>query len=455
MIITHKRLPRRTFLKGMGTAIALPMLDAMTPALASALGPTGRANAKAAVRLAFVYVPNGIVMKDWTPKGEGKGFEFTRILKPLEAFREDLFVLTGLADHNGNALGDGPGDHARAGASFLTGVHCKKTAGADIQAGVSADQIAAQALGSKTRFPSIELGCEDSRTVGNCDSGYSCAYTNSISWRTPTTPMPPEINPRMTFERLFGTADLSLDPATRARRAQYRKSILDLVREDTQKLAGTLGPTDRRKIDEYLSAVREIEQRIESAEQDNRGVTPKLEKPAGIPITFPDYAKLMYDLQVVAFQTDLTRVATLVVGREGSSRVYPEIDIPDPHHPLTHHRNNPDWIEKVTKINCLHAELFAYFLKKLKSTPDGDGTLLDHSMIVYGSGLSDGNRHMHEDLPVLLAGRGDGSLKPGRHIVYQRGTPMTNLYLTLLDRMGVRPESLGDSTGKLEHLADL
>jgi hypothetical protein len=422
----------------------------MTPAFARASRV-----ATPPVRLAFVYVPNGIVMKDWRPKVVGKGFEFTRILKPLESLREDLFVLSGLDERNGNPLGDGAGDHARAGAAFLTGVHCKKTEGADIHNGVSADQIAAQELGSKTRFPSIELGCEDSRTVGNCDSGYSCAYTNSISWRGQATPMPPELNPRMVFERLFGTADFSLDAETRARRVQYRKSILDFVRDDTRQLAGSLGSPDRLKLDEYLSAVREIERRIQIAEKDDHPVKPAIEKPAGIPITLPDYAKLMYDLQVVAFQADLTRVTTLMLGREGSMRVYPEIGIPDPHHPLTHHRDNPDWIEKVTQINCLHAELFAYFLKKLKSTPDGDGSLLDHSMIVYGSGLSDGNRHTHEDLPVLLAGRGDGSMKPGRHIVYPSGTPITNLYLTLLDRVGVHPEKIGDSTGKVEHLTEL
>ena len=450
MIITHKHIPRRTFVKGMGVAIGLPMLDAMTPAFARAMRPV-----TAPVRLAFVYVPNGIVMKEWRPKVVGKGFEFTRILKPLESLREDLFVLSGLDEQNGNALGDGPGDHARAGAAFLTGVHCKKTEGADIHNGISADQIAAQELGSKTRFPSIELGCEDSRTVGNCDSGYSCAYTNSLSWRTPQTPMPPELNPRMVFERLFGTTDFSLDAETRARRAQYRRSILDFVGDDTRQLAGRLGSPDRRKLDEYLSAIREIERRIQTAEKDNRSVTPAIEKPAGVPITLPDYAKLMYDLQVVAFQADLTRVTSLMLGREGSMRVYPEIGVPDPHHPLTHHRDNPDWIEKVTQINCLHTDLFAYFLKKLKSTPDGDGSLLDHSMIVYGSGLSDGNRHSHEDLPVLLAGRGDGSLKPGRHIVYRSGTPITNLYLTLLDRVGVHPEKIGDSTGKVEHLTEL
>ncbi|HYL99502.1 MAG TPA: DUF1552 domain-containing protein [Blastocatellia bacterium] len=449
MLLSRKRLGRRTFLKGMGVSVALPMLDAMVPALGFARGNA----VKPAVRLAFSYVPNGIIMDQWTPKVEGKAFEFTRVLKSLEPFRGDLLVLSGLADRNGNALGDGAGDHARAGASFLTGVHCKKTAGSDIHAGVSADQIAATQMESVTRFASIELGCEDSNTVGNCDSGYSCAYTNSISWRTPTTPMPPEVNPRSAFERLFGTADLSLDPATRARRAGYRKSILDLVTADTQSLTKTLGPSDRRKMDEYLSAVREIEQRIEGAEKDTRQVKPSIDKPAGIPFDFRDYVKLMYDLQVVAFQSDLTRVSTLIIGREGSTRVYPEINIPDPHHPLTHHRGNLEWIEKVTRINTLHVELFAYFLGKLKSTRDGDGTLLDRSLLVYGSGLSDGNRHKHEDLPILLAGHGGGSLKPGRHLVFEQETPIANLYMALLDRMGVEPERIGDSSGKLQHLA--
>ncbi|HKV37880.1 MAG TPA: DUF1552 domain-containing protein [Blastocatellia bacterium] len=451
MIITNKRLARRTFLKGMGSIVALPMLDAMIPAV----GFARNSDARAAVRLAFSYVPNGIIMPAWTPAVAGKAYEFSRILKPLEPFRNDIFVLSKLDLHNGNALGDGAGDHARAGASFLTGVHCKKTAGGDIQGGVSADQVAAAKLTGVTRFPSLELGCEDSRTVGECDSGYSCAYTNSISWRTPKTPMPPEVNPRAAFERLFGTGDLSLDPQSRARRARYRKSILDMVSEDTQQLVKTLGPADKHKIDEYLFSVREIEQRIEAAEKDTRRVTPPIEKPTGIPFGFPDYVKLMYDLQVVAFQTDLTRVCTLVIGREGSTRVYPEINIPDPHHPLTHHRNNPDWIEKVTRINCLHLELFAYFLGKLKSTRDGDATLLDRSMIVYGSGLSDGNRHVHENLPIVLAGRGAGTLNPGEHLVYPSGTPLTNLYLALLDRMGVRPETIGDSTGSLPYLAGL
>src|SRR5260370_3653746 len=399
MIITRKRLPRRTFLQGLGTVVALPMLDAMVHAFAR----SHSLDSKAPVRMAFAYVPNGIVMKDWTPEALGKDYAFTRILKPLEALREDIYVLSNLDSHTGNALGDGPGDHARAGASFLTGVHCRKTAGADIQGGVSVDQIAAASLTGATRFSSLELGCEDSRTVGDCDSGYSCAYTNSISWRTPQTPMPPEVNPRAAFERLFGTEDLSLDPQTRARRAKYRKSILDMVSEDTRNLVKTLGPADRRKMDEYLFSVREIERRIESAEKDPRRVSPAIDKPAGIPFEFPDPVELMLHLQVVAFQSDLTRVATLVVAREGSNRVYPEIGINDPHHPLTHHRNNPEWIDKVTRINTLHTELFAYLLQKLKSTPDGDGTLLDHSMLCYGSGLAVCNRHTQEELPVLLA----------------------------------------------------
>lgn len=451
MINIGKRLPRRTFLQGVGTMLALPMLDAMVPAFARP-----GSDLKRPVRMAFAYVPNGIVMKDWTPAKIGKDFEFTRILKPLEAFREDILVLSGLDSHTGNALGDGPGDHARAGASFLTGVHCRKTAGADIRGGVSVDQIAAARLAGTTRFSSLELGCEDSRTVGDCDSGYSCAYTNSLSWRTPQTPMPPEVNPRAAFERLFGTEDLSLDPQTRARRAKYRKSILDMVTEDTRSLVKTLGSGDRRKMDEYLFSIRDIEQRIASTERDPREIPHGLEKPApGIPFEFPEYGKLMCDLQVLAFQTDLTRVSTLVLGREGSSRVYPEIGISDPHHPLTHHRNNPEWIERVIRINTLHTEMFSYLLRKLKSTADGDGTLLDHSMVVYGSGLADGNKHTHEALPVLLAGRGGGSLKTGRHLTYSTGTPITNLYLSMLDRMGVQQETIGDSTGKLNQLDGL
>jgi hypothetical protein len=364
-------------------------------------------------------------------------------------------VLSGLEHENANALGDGPGDHARAAACYLTGVHPKKTAGADIQNGISVDQIAANHLSGQTRLASIELGCEDTRIVGNCDSGYSCAYTNSISWRGPTTPQPPETNPRAVFERLFG-ADADLDPATRAQRLRSRRSILDLVSERSQALRNDLGTTDRRKLDEYFAAVRDIEQRIELAEKHAATeFHPDMEKPSGIPATFADHVALMFDLQALAFQADVTRVATMMIGREGSVRTYPEIGVSDPHHPLTHHRNNAEWIEKVTQINVFHMQLFAKFIAKLAATPDGDGTLLDHSMIVYGSGIADGNRHTHLDLPVLLLGNGGGALHPGRHIAYPKDTPMTNLYLTLLDRVGVRPESIGDSTGHIEHLTEI
>jgi hypothetical protein len=447
MIITGKHLPRRTFLKGLGVSLALPMLDAMTPAMAFA------AAKRAPTRLAFTYVPNGVTMDAWTPVESGAGFAFPRILKPLEPFRSQTLVLSGLAQHNANALEDGAGDHARAAACYLTGVHPKKTAGEDIQAGVSVDQIAAQHIGADSRFPSIELGCDDSRTVGNCDSGYSCAYTNSLSWRSPTSPMPPETNPRLAFERLFG-GDAGLDPATKAMRRRDRRSILDIVAERTSSLVVTLGPADRRKVDEYLTSVREIERRIEIAERDTNEVTPDFEMPSGVPVLFGDYASLMFDMQALALQADLTRVSTLMMGREGSLRTYPEIGVPDPHHPLTHHRDNPEWIEKVTKVNVFHMEQFARFVSKLAAMPEGDGTVLDHTVIVYGSGIADGNKHTHENLPVLVIG-GGANFKGDRHLVYEDNTPMTNFYLTLLDRVGVREDQIGDSTGRVEHLTDV
>ena len=438
MTLTGKSLSRRTLLRGIGTAIALPMLDAMSPAFAATTK-----SGKPPMRLAFAYVPNGIIMKDWTPAAEGGTFDFPRILRPLEALSENVLVLSGLQQHNGFDLGDGPGDHARAAASFLTGTHPKKTSGADIQAGISVDQVAAQNIGHATKFASLEFGLEDGRLTGNCDSGYSCAYTNSISWRTPSTPMPPEVNPRAAFERLFGAEPET--PRARSKRESYERSILDFVLEDTRQLTGKLGPTDRRKMDEYLSAVREIERRIEMAEKDNQQIVPPIEKPDGVPAAFQDYARIMLDMMVLAFQTDLTRISTIMIGREGSVRTYREIGIADAHHPLTHHRGNAEWIEKITCINTHHVEQLAYFLGKLKSTPDGDGTLLDHTMVVYGSGLSDGNKHDHADLPVLVAGGGMGH----GHIRYAKQTPMNNLHLTLLDRAGVKIESLGDSQSEL------
>jgi hypothetical protein len=454
MIVTGRHLPRRTFLKGLGAAIALPYLDAMSPAFAAnAASAGGPALAGARQRLIFTYIPNGVTMEAWTPAAAGSAFEYTRILKPLEAFRDRTLVLSGLAHKNAYALGDGPGDHARAAACYLTGVHPKKTAGADIKNGVSVDQIAAQHIGATTRFPSLELGCDDSRTVGNCDSGYSCAYTNSLSWRSETAPNPPETNPRLVFERLFGSFDAGLDPETRAKRRASRSSVLDLVTDRTSDLVKTLGSADKRKVDEYLSSIREVERRIQMAEQDMTGLPEGFEKPTGIPVTYDEYASLMFDLQVLALQADLTRVITMMMGREGSMRTYPEIGVPDPHHPLTHHRNTPEWIEKVTQVNTFHMGLFGKFVEKLQATPDGDGTLLDQTLVVYGSGIADGDRHTHTDLPVLLVG-GAGSLKMGRHVRYE-DVPMTNLYLTVLDRVGVRAEAIGDSTGRAEHLTDV
>ena len=442
MILTRKHIPRRMFLRGMGATIALPWLDAMRPALA--------ATTKSPMRAMFVYVPNGIMMQSWKPKVAGRDFEFTRILKPLEPFRENITVLGGLDQRNGFALGDGPGDHACAGATWLTGVHPKKTSGADIAAGISADQVLAEHVAGQTKFSSIELGCEEGRTVGNCDSGYSCAYSNSISWRGPASPNPPESDPRIIFERLFGRDEIVGDPTARWRRMEYRKSILDMVQDDTRRLATNLGKKDKLKLDEYLFAVREIEQRIERAEKDHREFTPDMEKPAGVPVQFSEHVKLMFDLQIAAFQGDLTRVGTFMVGREGSTRVYSEIGLNDQHHPLTHHRNDPQMVEKVTQINSFHVEQFAYFIKKLKETRDGEGSLLDHSMILYGSSLADGNSHSHADLPLLLA-----SAKGGKYLTFPKGTPMTNLLLTLLDRAGVHPEKIGDSNGRLEHLSEV
>lgn len=445
MIVTRKHLPRRTFLRGLGAVVALPALDAMRPAFA--------ATSPGPVRLGFVYVPNGVTLADWTPAGTGGAFELSRILKPLAPFREDLLVLTGLAQHNGNALGDGPGDHARAAASFLTGVHPFKTAGADIRNGVSADQVAAEALGRRTLFPSLELGCETAETVGDCDSGYSCAYTNSLAWRSETTPLPPETNPRLVFERLFGSyADL--DPETRQRRIRQRASVVDAVGERTAELVPSLGAADRRKLDEYLTALREIEQRIERVERERPVVDPGVRPPAGVPASFEVHAELMADLMCAAFRTDLTRIVTLMLGREGSVRTYPEIGVPEPHHPLTHHRNNPEWVDKVSQINTWHAEMFGRLLARLAAVEEDGERLLDRSLILYGSGLGDGNRHTHEDLPVVLAGRG-GGVCSGRHLVYRSGTPLNNLFLSLLDRIGVPTDSLGDSTGTLGHLTDV
>jgi hypothetical protein len=451
MIITKRHLPRRTFLRGLGTTLALPLLDGMMPALHAA-----KTAAKPTVRMAFVYVPNGIIMDRWTPAGAGAGFEFAPTMKALDPFRDRLIVMSGLAQANGRALGDGPGDHARAGATWLTGVHPKKTEGADIHAGVSADQVAARALGKETQLASLEIGLEMPSLAGGCDSGYSCAYTNTISWRSPTTPLPMEVNPRAVFERLFGDGE-STDPAARMAAMNDQRSILDYVSGDIDRLETGLGPSDRGKLSEYLDAIRDIERRIQKAEQQNATMTlPKMERPTAIPEEFEDHAKLMMDLMVVAFQTDMTRIVSFMMAREGSNRSYRSIGVPDGHHSVTHHQHDPEKIEKVVKINHLHVQSFAYLLKKLQSTPDGDGNLLDHSMILYGSSISDGNAHTHHDLPILLAGSAAGQFKGGRHIRYPKETPMNNLLVTMLDKGGVPiPEKLGDSTGEIDRLTDV
>jgi hypothetical protein len=437
--VTGKHIDRRTLLKGVGAAIGLPLLDAMRPALSA----TVKAN-PAARRVAVVYVPNGVIMQDWKLATTGTDFAFTRILKPLEPLRDDILVISGLANHAAEKVRGG--GHAKATGSFLSGTPPKYTAGPDVRSGVTFDQVAAQHWAGETRVPSLQIGCEDSRMVGNCDTGSSCAYTNCLSWKTPELPLAVEVNPRSVFERLFGTVDPSLPAAVRAHRALYRRSILDETRESTERLLGGLGPADRRKLDEYLTGIREVETRISAAERDQ--ITPPIDKPSGIPFAYPDYVKLMFELQVIGFQADLTRVSTMMLGREGSVRTYPEIGVPDPHHPLTHHRGHPDFIEKVTKINCFHVELFYWFLQRLKATADGEGTLLDHSLILYGSALSDGNAHSNLDLPLVLAGHA-GGLRGGLHIAAEAGTPVADLFVEMLNHVGVKMGHFADSSGHL------
>ncbi len=444
-MITRKALNRRTFLRGTGAAVALPFLDSMVPAMANAATKTERP-----VRMAFLYVPNGIDMRNWNPDYEGKLTHLPRILKPLENFKEHFNLVSNLTHNAGRALLDGAGDHGRCCAAYLTGVQPKKTM-VDIKAGISFDQIVANKIGSQTRFKSLELAMEDARQAGDCDSGYSCAYTNNLAWRSETQPLPPIMNPRILFERLFGE-DATLSPEARKRRNQYRLSVLDLVSADAKKLTGELGPSDKRKLDEYLSSIRDIELQIEKAEKDNSQIDPGLDKPYGIPADFADHFRLMTDMMTVAFRADLTRVMTFLMTREGTSRAYREIGIPDGHHPLTHHRNQEDLMEKVAQINTYHVQQFAAWLEKLQSIQEGDSTLLDNSMIVYGAGLSDGNRHLHEDLPTLIAGKGGNRFKTGRRIVYRRETPMCNMFLTMMDRMGAPADDFGDSTGRLEGL---
>ncbi len=451
MIITKMHLPRRTFLRGLGASIALPLLDAMVPAL-TAQSKTAAAPVR---RLGIFYVPNGMSMKYWSPATEGSAFELPRTLSPLAPYRDQTLVLSGLASMCAYPRsGEGGGDHARSASTYLTGVHIKRTSAADVQAGVSADQIVARQLGQETQLASLELALESVELLGACDGTYACAYTNTISWRTPSTPLPMETDPRAVFERMFGTA-VSTDPAARAARASRDRSILDSVNDKASRLQGRLAPGDRTKLAEYLDAVRDIERRIQNAEGQSHQEVLVVDQPAGIPSDFAEHAKLMMDLLALAYQTDLTRVATFMIAREVSSRPYPEIGISDSHHPLSHHENDLAKLDRLGQINQHHVKQFAHLVEKLKGTPDGDGSLLDHSLLVYGAGISDSNTHFHDNLPIALVGGAAGGLKGGRHIRYPKDTPVTNLWLTVLNKMGVPSESIGDSTGKMQHLWDI
>jgi hypothetical protein len=440
-------LPRRTFLRGLGACIALPLLEAMVPARA-ALGGAPR-------RMVFIYLPNGMDMQTWTPTTAGANFALSPTLQSLQPHQQQLSVLSGLAHLQARAGGDGAGDHARANATFLTGVRARKTAGADIHIGVSADQMAAMQIGRETRLPSLEITCDSSsKQAGACDSGYACAYQNNISWRNENTPMPPIADPRLVFERLFGTAEDPELAAGKALRESCRGSILDAVREDAKTLERSLGASDRRKVDEYLTALRETEVGIQQ-QVKFQAQLPKaamMEKPEGIPGNFGEHLKIMYDLLALALSTDSTRIASFMVLREGSNKSYPWLGVNDGHHEISHHGGSVEKKAKIAKINQWHIEQFAGFLAKLKTMREGNGSVLDNSMIVLGSAIADGDRHSHHDLPVVLAGGGAGALKPGRHVQYPKETPMTNLFLTMMHHMGVKTDKLGDSTGLLENV---
>ena len=448
MIITKRALPRRTVLRGIGATLALPLLDAMVPALSAST----RTAAAPVRRLGFFYVPNGVAMtgtvNQWTPEGVGTGFTFSPILKPLESFREQLVVVSGLSHKEADSKGDGNGDHTRGSATWLNGVRPKHTEGADVRAGTTADQIAATALGQDTLLPSLELGLDPNFMVGNCEGGYSCVYMNTLAWSTPTTPLPAEVNPRIVFERLFGEGGT---PEQRLAQARKTGSLLDAVLDQMARLQQTLGPADRGKASDYFDSVREIERRIQHTEQQGgAAVLPALERPLGIPETYAAHAELMFELQRLAFQADITRVFTFMMGRETSPRTFPEIGVSEPHHGLSHHGNKSEQLEKFARVNTYQVQQFSSFLEKLRTTPDGDGTLLDNSLLLYGGGLSNGNEHSHINLPLLLAGGAAGRLEGGRHLEYPIDTPMANLLLSVLEKIGVSEDQLGDSTGRLE-----
>ena len=444
MMISKLALPRRTFLRGMGATLALPLLDAMVPALTAVT----RTAAKAVPRLGFVYVPNGAVMSHWTPAQTGRAFEFSQTLAALVPFRDQTVIVSNLAQMQANSFDDGAGDHSRGTAAWLSGIHAKRTEGADVQLGITADQIAAREFGKYTQLASLELALETIDLVGNCDNGYSCAYMNTLSWRSATTPLPVETNPRKVFRRMFGQGDNATE---RLARLHEDQSILDSVQQDVAKLQRSLGPADTSRLHEYLDAIRDVERRIQRAEERNAASDlPLIDVPAGIPDTFEEHIQVMFDLQVLAYRADITRVITFLVGRELSNRTYPAIGINEAHHSLSHHQNDAEKLAKLTKINAYHIQKLSDFLEKLRATPDGDGSMLDHLTLVYGSGLSDGNRHDHSPLPTLVIGGGAGRLRGGTHLSCPKDTPMTNLLLTVLGGAGVREEKLGDSTGALD-----
>jgi hypothetical protein len=450
MMTGKKSLPRRAFLRGVGAAIALPLLDSMVPAFAA----TRDTAEKPISRLGVVYVPHGAVMDKWTPTATGKNFELSPILEPLAPFRDQLLVVSGL--DNRPALhreGEPVAGHGPITGAFLTGAHAKPTEGANVESGVSMDQIAAAHFAKDTQLASLELGLEENDIAGACDVGYSCAYINSISWRTPTTPLPMQNNPRAVFERLFGDSDTTESAARRARLLK-EASILDAVTAKVARLQAKLGASDRNKLDEYLESVRDIERRIQKAEEQSDRDLPLMERPSGaIPATFEAHCKVMMDLQVLAYQTDMTRVITFMISKELSNHTYPEIGVPEPHHPLSHHQERPESLEKLVKLQTFHMQMFAYYLEKLRSTPDGDGSLLDHILIMYGSGMGNSNLHDPRNLPMLVAGGGSGRIATGKHIRCPEGTPLSNLFLTLLNKVGVSTESIGDSTGQIQQIS--
>jgi len=449
MMIRKLSLPRRTFLRGLGATVALPLLDAMVPALTA----EARTAARPVRRLGFIYIPNGAVMQEWTPAETGPGFALSRILQPLEPYREQLTVVSGLAHGQAEPLGDGNGEHSRASSTWLNGVHPKQTEGSDVRAGTTADQLAAQHIGRDTPLPSLELAIDLDGLVGNCENGYSCVYLNTVAWRSPTTPLPMENNPRVVFERLFGDGG-----TTEQRVAEMRRdrSILDSVTDDLANLERSIGAGDRARLDQYLDSIRALERRITLSEaQSADAELPALARPVGIPDDFEDHVRLMYDLVSLAWQADITRVFTFMLGRELGGRTYPHLGVPDPHHGLSHHRNDPEKLDKLARINTYHVGLFTHLLESLRQAPDGGGSVLDHSMVMYGGGLGDSNDHAHFDLPEIVVGGGAGRLKGGRHLLYPKDTPVNNLLVSMLDKVGVSAGNFGDATGRIKELADI